>query len=330
MIRTLVLVGLFFSYAIACAQQTAGVPKTPAGQRLQGFVEAFNSGQRENLLRYLQAQMEGPSNAPNFAAETADRYLRIFRLMGPFDIRRIGLAESARIQATVQGRSTGAWMEVTVYITAKAPEYTVAEAPFKIVGMGFRNVAPPAELLPAKRLTDSEIRTRLEKLMANLAANDGFSGVVYVAKDRRPIYRAAFGMASKAWNVPNRIDTKFNLASITKMFTAVAVAQLVERGKLSYSDPVGKILPDYPNADVAKQVTIHHLLSHTSGMIDARKLVERGGDGRETRKVEEMVKPFLADPLDFPPGSSSATAMPRSSSWDGSSKRYRESDTSIT
>jgi CubicO group peptidase (beta-lactamase class C family) len=60
------------------------------------------------------------------------------------------------------------------------------------------------------------------------------------------------------------VDTKFNLGSMNKMFTAIAIAQWVERGKLSFDDTVGKHLPDSPNQEVANKVTIHHLLTHTS------------------------------------------------------------------
>lgn len=86
------------------------------------------------------------------------------------------------------------------------------------------------------------------------------------------------------------------------MFTATAVAQLVERGKLSYTDTVGKVLPDYPNADVARQVTIHQLLSHTAGLIGARALVEKGTSPPTLRTIAEMVKPFASEPLSHPPG----------------------------
>lgn len=302
MMRLFVLVGLLISFALACARDEVSIPKTAPGERLQGFLTAYNSGQRESLRRYFQAHMEAPPNAPNFADEIAGRQMGTFRLTGPLDVRRIAASESVQIRVTVQGRSTGVWMDLTIYVTAKAPEFKVAEAPYRIVGMGLRNVPPPVELLPERRLSEGEIRNRVASLMRKLAANDGFSGVVYVAKDRRPIYRGAFGLASKAWKAPNRVDTKFNLASITKMFTAVAVAQLVEQGKLAYSDPVGKILPDYTNAEVAQKVTVHHLLSHTSGMIGARRLVERGGDRQDVRTVAEMVKPFREDPLEFPPG----------------------------
>src|SRR5262249_58997073 len=87
--------------------------------------------------------------------------------------------------------------------------------------------------------------------------DDIFSGVVMVAKDDKPIFQRSVGLASKSYNVPNRVDTKFNLGSINKFFTKVAIFQLVEQGKLSLDDAVGKHLPDYPNKEAAEKVTIN-------------------------------------------------------------------------
>ena len=94
---------------------------------------------------------------------------------------------------------------------------------------------------------------------------DKFSGSVLVAKDGKTIFEFFSGLANKERNIRNGIDTKFNLGSANKMFTGVAIAQLVEAGKLDFQDAVGKHLPDYPNQTVREQVTIYHLLTHTSG-----------------------------------------------------------------
>ena len=67
-----------------------------------------------------------------------------------------------------------------------------------------------------------------------------------LAKEGKPLYGGAFGEANKDFGVPNTLDTKFNLGSMNKMFTAVTIAQLVEQGKLSYDDPLSKFLPDRP------------------------------------------------------------------------------------
>ncbi len=106
----------------------------------------------------------------------------------------------------------------------------------------------------------------LEKFIRVKVANEEFSGVVLVAHHDTIILEQAYGLANKRYAVPNQLDTRFNLASLNKMFTGVAVTQLVQRGKLALDDCVGKHLPDYPNHDVRENVTIHHLLTHTSGL----------------------------------------------------------------
>jgi CubicO group peptidase (beta-lactamase class C family) len=96
-----------------------------------------------------------------------------------------------------------------------------------------------------------------------------FSGSVLLAKDGKPFFKKAYGFASRRFWVSNQIDTKFNLGSMNKMFTTVAVAQLVERGKLSYSDKVGKYLgEEWIVPQNGEKITVHHLLIHTSGLGD--------------------------------------------------------------
>lgn len=97
-------------------------------------------------------------------------------------------------------------------------------------------------------------------------ARDEFSGAVLVAVGDEILYRAAFGMAHRGHQVANRVTTRFNLGSIDKQFTMAAVMRLVEAGEIDLDATVDTYLPDYPNRDVAENVTIHHLLSHTSGM----------------------------------------------------------------
>ena len=89
-----------------------------------------------------------------------------------------------------------------------------------------------------------------------------------ITRQGKPLLSEARGLQNREKKVPNRLDTRFNLGSMNKMFTAVAVAQLAQQGKLKLTDTVAKHLPDYPNADLAKKVTLHHLLSHTGGTGD--------------------------------------------------------------
>jgi CubicO group peptidase (beta-lactamase class C family) len=137
--------------------------------------------------------------------------------------------------------------------------------------------------------------------MEKLTAADVFSGAVLVTKDGMPVFAKAYGLANQQAKVPNRLDTKFDLASMNKMFTGIAVAQLAAQGKLSFDDNIGKYLPDYPNKKVAREVTIHQLLTHTSGMGDYFNARFEQAKAN-LRSVKDYFPLFVNDRLSFEPG----------------------------
>jgi CubicO group peptidase (beta-lactamase class C family) len=304
--------GILLPLCVAClwgasaprvaAQVAVTIPDTPAGKQLAAFLTALNTGNRATLRTFAADNTEAPPNTPSYADDFAEQHLRLYGQSHGFVVRKIEQSASAMIKALVQGKSTGAWMAITIFVTAQPPDYVVAAPPYHIVGIGVSDIETPVEFLLPTRLSKSQLRAKIDGLMTALVSADAFSGTLYVAKNGRPIYARAFGLANRTWHAPNRIDTRFNLASITKMFTAVAIAQLVEQGKLSYGDTVGKVLPNYPNKEVAARVTLHHLLSHTSGIIGSRALVEKAPEVATLRTIDEMVKPFVNEPLSFPPG----------------------------
>lgn len=109
-----------------------------------------------------------------------------------------------------------------------------------------------------------------DQFLTQLAARDSFSGTMLVAHRGRPVLTRSFGMADKARSVPNSTDTVFCLASVTKLFTAVATVQLVQQGKLEFDKTLGGYLPGFSSA--ANAITLHQLLTHTSGMGDYHAL----------------------------------------------------------
>lgn len=109
------------------------------------------------------------------------------------------------------------------------------------------------------------IGMKLDSVLDNAAISD-FSGAILIAKNNQLVDQRAYGFASIEYEVPNTINTRFNIASITKMITAVAVLQLVEKGLVDLNVPIGTYLPSYPNVQVRDAVTIHQLLTHTSGL----------------------------------------------------------------
>ncbi|MDH5742656.1 MAG: beta-lactamase family protein, partial [Candidatus Aminicenantes bacterium] len=119
------------------------------------------------------------------------------------------------------------------------------------------------------QLSVSEFVRELDAYLKTNTEKDLFSGVVLVAHKGKPIFKKAYGMADRERNISNQVDTKFCIGSMQKMFTAVAIAQLVEQGKLSYDDLIGKYLgADWILSDVGEKVKISHLLSHTSGIAE--------------------------------------------------------------
>ena len=160
---------------------------------------------------------------------------------------------------------------------------------------------PKPESTDTGQLSFDEMVKRLSDYLDGLAAKDEFSGAVLLAKNGKPLFKKAYGLASKRYNVPNRIDTKFNLGSMNKMFTGVAICQLAQQGKLSFDDPIIKHVPDYPNKEVAEKVTIHHLLTHTSGLGSYwNEKYER--DWKSIRTVEGILATFVDESLAFEPG----------------------------
>ncbi|HMA35571.1 MAG TPA: serine hydrolase domain-containing protein [Chloroflexia bacterium] len=140
------------------------------------------------------------------------------------------------------------------------------------------------------------------QFLAQLAAADRFSGSVLVAQAATPIFAVAHGWADQAGQRRNTLDTKFNIGSLNKMFTAVAIAQLAEHGRLAFADTIGQYLPGWP-ADVAAQVTIHQLLTHTSGLRDYLDDPQYQATHATLCTVADLL-PFVAgQPLAFPPGS---------------------------
>jgi len=284
---------LFFSVLSSTAQskQEAVIPDTPAGKQLADWLSLFASGNQDDFTRFIAERYSQSLLDQDKAHDRADRQARTYLDARGFDIRSIEKSAPQEVVVLAQAQLTELWYRLTLKVEA--------EPPHRITEYASQRIPPPAG--HEKELTERKLVHEIELFMNKLAAADAFSGTLLVAKDGKPIFMKAYGLASKAYNVPNRMDTKLNIASTTKMFTAVAVFQLIEQGKLSLADTVGKILPDYPNKEVAEKITVHHLLSHSSGLGDyhGAQYICRKGILREPRDYFPL---FAGEPLSFEPG----------------------------
>lgn len=128
---------------------------------------------------------------------------------------------------------------------------------------------------------------------------EGFQGSVLISKEGKILFSKGYGFANAEHQIPNAPHTVFRIGSITKLFTAVVILQLQEKGLLKVSDPVIKYIPDYPHGD---QITIHHLLSHTSGIPSITRLPNLLEIQRQATTPLQALVHFKDLPLKFVPG----------------------------
>jgi CubicO group peptidase (beta-lactamase class C family) len=136
--------------------------------------------------------------------------------------------------------------------------------------------------------------------MAGLTAEKRFNGSVLVARDGKVLLAKGYGMANFEHDVPNTPRTKFRLGSITKQFTAAAVMQLAEKGKLDVDDTVCKFVNPCPEA--WKPVSLHHLLSHTGGVPSYTSMPSYGPNMSRFMSLDALIGTFRDKPLSFAPG----------------------------
>ena len=144
---------------------------------------------------------------------------------------------------------------------------------------------------------------KIQEVLALAQKYRQFNGSALVAENGKVVYKGAFGLANMEWNIPNTPDTKFRLGSITKQFTATVILQLAEQGKIKLNGKLSDYLPDY-RKDVGEKVTIHNLLTHTSGI---PSYTSQPGFfenvSRNPYKVDEFVQKYASGDLEFEPGS---------------------------
>lgn len=285
---------LFLSILAAAGSLLAQTTQSQAEKRAREYIQVFNTGSREEMRKYIPTgfgeRMRGlpVERHMNFYSATYESS-RGFEIAGVQDA-----SKPDQVTLLVKNKLTGDWDALFIAVEPKEP--------YGINGIGFRPPKPPAT--DTKKIGEKEAGRELEALVKKLAAADVFSGTVLLAKDGVVLYKGAFGMANKDFDAPNKIDTKFNLGSMNKMFTSVAIAQLVEKGKLSFEDPLSKFIPDFPDADSAAKIKVKHLLTHTAGLggYFSNKWAQRSRE--DIRTVDDMMGLVKGEEkLQFEPGS---------------------------
>ena len=247
------------------AQEVVKKEAPPQIKELVGAVVQAVNGSAADFESFAQMYFAPELLKKHSAADRAALHGKLsstFGKIGINGIRREGPDAPLLMQVTGD-KSSG---ELVVDIdsdTAEQPKILNFSSSGGAVAGYADPLAPPVNA----SMTSVEIDEKLTAFFTNLAGEDTFSGVALVARNGVPVHFKAYGMANREKQIANTIRTRFNIGSINKTFTQVAIRQLVETGKLSLTDTLGKFFPDYPQA-VTRNATIQQLLTHRAGVSD--------------------------------------------------------------
>lgn len=258
MLCAAILIGLAAIAPVSAAADPASFrwPSSAAATPLRALVEAYNSGDSARLVAFVRAHYPARIAGSRAAERVAAYWTSVRREFGPATPHGVLASSERSTEVWMRGDVSAAWFTLQLEVSADSAKVAGAG-----VGRGIspRAAKPPAPVPPAR------LAAEIGAYLRRLDHHDLFSGAVLVAHHDRVVFRGAAGRASREHGVRNRVDTRFNVASVAKMFTAAAVLRLVADRRLSLDDSIAAWVPAWPRPH-ADQVTLRHLLTHTSGI----------------------------------------------------------------
>ncbi|HPF51629.1 MAG TPA: serine hydrolase domain-containing protein [Draconibacterium sp.] len=155
-------------------------------------------------------------------------------------------------------------------------------------------------MVPFLGSISQSIEKEIDNTLCEKYSGDNPGAVFLIAKDGKVVYRKAFGKANIELDVNMKPENVFQIGSMTKQFTAIAIMMLEEAGDLNVTDEITKYIPDYPT--LGKTITIHHLLTHTSGIKDYTQMKALRDIAEKDLSPKELIDFFKNEPMDFEPG----------------------------
>jgi len=279
----------------ATSVSAANPPDTPQGKRIAALLTAFDTGTPDALRAFVTQNFAASAQKQVPLEQRVSRLGGMASQIGPLEFHSLRRADGPEVTFLARSKKSGEWIEVGMMLEP-APG-------FGVVGLKFEQSEGPGEAVVRPPGSDTAVAAEAGRFLKQASDAGEFSGVVLVAKDGKPFFVEAYGLANRDFGVPNRKDTKFNLGSINKVFTQVAIAQLAAQGKLTLSDTVRKHLPDYPSP-AADRITIQELLTMSSGLGDIFGERYDATPKAHLRELSDYLPLFADQPLLFEPGTS--------------------------
>lgn len=269
--RLLLALALFLTLPAAAIGQQPAQPQTPATLAAERLVAALNGpGSTE---AFVASSFSEVSLGREPASERARQLDRLKALSGGFEVLEWRPQGERMIEVLALSKRGDRHAKFVLFTSGKEPG-KVAD----IFVLPERDPArAAADAFPSSAVSDDELVRLVRRRIDALSEEGSFSGAILVARGDDVLFREARGLAEEVWRIPNRADTRFNVASVSKMWTAVVVMKVVEEGRLSLDDRLADAVPAYPHREAASKITLRQLLQHRGGIGE--------WEGREVKAV---------------------------------------------
>jgi hypothetical protein len=301
-VRTSVLIAVMLLAAVVSAQELGYVdtPEMPAGiegERIEALIDFINAGDPD----LVEAFFAEHCTAEFFAMAPLEMHQQVYKdfatQTGGVEFHGIRSYDPPRAGQTViiiKDVNYGAWRAFVVHFTDDDER--------RMAGLRFSDARTPSDV-EETAMTEDECVAEIAVFVEDLCERDLFSGTVLMARGGDVLYEHACGEASKRFHVANDMDTRFNLGSMNKMFTSTAIMQLIEEGTLSLDEPISTYVNEtWLPSEMTERITIHHLLSHTSGLGSYFNEEYDMGARKRFRVVDDYKVLVAGDTLAFEPG----------------------------
>lgn len=287
--RLLILGGLLL--AMPLDGQTPAKKSPSLRTRAERLLKFCNTWEIDKLTQVVK-DLVSPDVLGSVEPEIiADHMIRHCLDHGGFEIRKVKTSPQ-NLVATLQGKTSHLELELNLNEDEKGKLMMPALDPQPLQGWDM-----------PRDLTDAGVMQAVQAEARQFAANGLFSGIIVIARGSTILVSQAEGYANREKKTPILASSPFTLASLSKIFTAVAVAQNVELKKLSFDDKIGGFFPAYPNRLIREQATVGMLLSHVAGMGDILDKRPASMMAKGWTKAAEFVPLTAMDDLEFTPGS---------------------------
>lgn len=266
--------------------QTSTSQKDKLTALIGSFIEVYNLG---DIIEYKNWFVNSGLHKTEIENAVKSN-LNAYQYIGKVKIRKTDIISPTNVEAWVQTFAYDSWWKFSVV--------TDSTQNFK-----YRIIQPAGfseSFIQEGKLSESEIISEADSYCRRLADSNVFAGNVFIADKEQVIYSKSFG--NNAQGKPNNSETQFGLASLGKLITAVSVLQLIQQKQVSLDSTVATYLPHFKNETLAKEVTIRHLLTHTSGMGDFFENPDYQKNVANYKTTSDFLPLLESDTLSFKPG----------------------------